>query len=338
MRKRYYYGNRPYGSEAIMNPLTSIIHNGYDQIRTGPEEGRRVFTYKYRMGATSAWQSMIHPVRLVREYGVRDWFKYELLPLTLKGQGGGQWVPNYQLHLFGGGVTYVRLIAWYEQRKTPHPRLAAMATSYAGHFINEMLENATMTRGSIDAMTDLLIFDPAAYLLWNSDRVQRFVGERIEVTEWPGQATVAFPRQTLENVFQTTMVRVRVPGLKDWRAFTTMGGSYVGGASRRAGDSTWWSLGVGWDAQSNPIIDPATGRRTVELLGNVALFVDRSTSLLGSVVLKTGYDEAVTINLYPGFVRLGSWLPGIWVQVLRDPSGVRLGLTSPIGVGIGRNP
>ena len=338
VRKKYYYADRPYGSEATLNPLSSIINNGYDQIRTGPEEGRRVFTYKYNINATSAWQSMIHPRRLIRDYGVRNWVRFELLPLSLKAQGGGQWVPNYQLHLFGGGVSYVRLIAWFEQRGVAHPRIAAVATSYAGHFVNEMLENGLQTSGSVDAMTDLLLFDPASYLLWNSDWVQRVVGERIEVTEWPGQATVAFPRETLENVFQTTMVRVRVPFARNWRAFTTMGGSYVGGASRRAGDSTWVSLGIGWDAQSNPVVDPATGRKTVELLGNVALFVDRSTSLLGSIVLKTGYDEAVTLNLYPGVIRMKEWSPGVWAQLLRNPTGVRFGIMSPIGVGVGRNP
>jgi hypothetical protein len=338
MRKTYYYARRPYGTEAAYNPLTSIVNNGYDQIRTGPEEGRRIFTYMYHKSATSAWQSMIHPRRLVREYGARDWLRFEVFPLSTKAQGGGQWVPNYQLHLFGGGVTYVRLIAWYEQHGVSRPRLAAALTSYAGHFINEMLENAGRTRGSIDAMTDLLIFDPASYLLWNSDRVQRFLGERVELTEWPGQPAIAFPNETLENTFQTTMLRIPLPFTKNWRAFTTMGGSYVVGGSRRAGDSTWVSLGFGWDARTNPVIDPNTGRKTVELLGNVALFIDRNTSLLSSVVLKSGFDAGITINLYPGAFGMPNWSPGLWTQILRDPRGVRFGISSPLGIGVGRNP
>ena len=338
MRKTYYYARRPYGTEAIHNPLTSILNNGYDQIRTGPPGGRRVFTYDYGRSATAAWQSMIHPRRLVREYGTRDWIRFELFPFSTKAEGGGQWVPNYQLHLFAGGVTYIRMIAWYEQRGTPRPRLAAAVTSYAGHFLNEMMENGDRVAGSIDAMTDLLVFDPAIFLLWGSERVQRFVGARLEFTEWPGQPAIAFPHETLENTFQTTMLRAPLSFTKDWRVFTTMGGSYVGGASRRMGDSTWWSLGVGWDARTNPVIDSTTGRKTVELLGNVALFVDRSGSLLGSVVLKSGFDAGVTLNLYPGALRLGAWSPGLWAHVLRDPAGVRFGITSPIGIGVGRNP
>ena len=336
MRKKYWYASRPYGSEATANPLVSILNNGYDQIRTGPN--RQVFRFDYDRGATGAWQSMIHAQRLVRQYGTRDWIRYELLPLSVKSDGGGQWVPNYQLHLFGGGITYVRLIGYFEQRGVPYPRVAAGVTSFAGHFLNEMLENNGQTRGSIDAMTDLLIFDPASILLWNSDRVQRFVGERVEITEWSGQPSLTFPGETLENAFQTTMLRVRLPRTQNWRAFTTMGGSYVGGVSRRAHEDYWYSLGFGWDARSNPVVDPVTGRKTVELIGNVAGFVDRQGSLLASVVMKSGFDAGVTINLYPGVLPSSRWAPGLWAHVLRNPSGVRFGVTSPWGIGLGRHP
>lgn len=336
IRRAYYYAKRPYGSEATVHPLTSILNNGYDQIRTGPE--RRIFRYHYDKGFTGNWQSIIHAQRAVRGFGTRNWVRYELLPLSLKSGGGGQWVPNYQLHLFGGGVTYVRLIGWFEQRGWRSPRAAAAVTSYVGHLINESVENTALTKGSVDAMTDLLIFDPASILLWSSDRVQRFVGERVEVTEWAGQPSLSFPGETLENAFQTTMLRIRLPRTQDWRAFTTMGGSYVGGLSRRTHDDLWWSVGFGWDARSNPVVDPVTGRKTVDLIGNVALFVDRQGSLLASAVMKSGFDAGVTVNVYPGVMRRRSWSPGLWAHVLRNPTDVRFGLTSPIGIGVGRNP
>lgn len=334
MRRAYYYARRPYGSEAAFNPLTSFLNNGYDQVRTGPD--RRFLKYDYDVQATGAWQSIIHAQRLVREYGQRDWLRYEVFPLSNKGEGGGQWVPNYQLHLFGGGVTYVRLIAWYEQHGLKHPRLAAGPTFYALHVLNEMNENGG-PRGSIDAMTDLLIFDPAALLLWNSDRVQRFVGSRVEFTEWPGQPTLGLPGKTIENTFETMMVRARLPRSTNWRVFTTMGGSYLGGVSRRYRDSTWWSVGVGGDARRNPVVDTLTGRKTVELLGNVGVFVDRSGSLLGSLVLKSGFDAAATLNVYPGVLRTRTPTYGLWAQWLRSKQ-LRFGLTTAWGVGVGRNP
>ena len=335
IRQKYWYASRPYGSERTVHPLTSILNNGYDQIRTGPT--REIFEWDYDKGITGVWQSTIHAQRLVREYGTRNWIRYELLPLSLKAGGGGQWVPNYQLHLFGGGVTYVRLIGYFEQHGWRYPRVAAGVTSMAGHVVNEMLENTGQPSGSIDAMTDLLIFDPLSIILWNSDRVQRFIGERVEITEWSGQPSLTFPGETLENTFQTTMVRVRLPRTKNWRAFTTMGGSYVGGVSRRSGEDLWYSLGFGWDARSNPIVDPVTGRRTVELVPNAAFFVDRQGSLLLSVVKGSGLDGGVVLNVYPGITRSKN-MPGLWAHYLKDNRGVRLGITSPWGIGIGRHP
>src|SRR5688500_4154554 len=139
IRKAYWYNSRPYGSERTVHPLTSILNNGYDQIRTGPD--RRIFEWDYDKGLTGVWQSTFHAQRVVRQFGTRNWVRYELLPLSLKAGGGGQWVPNYQLHLFGGGVTYVRLIGYFEQHGWKYPRVAAGLTAMTGHVVNEAVEN-----------------------------------------------------------------------------------------------------------------------------------------------------------------------------------------------------
>ncbi len=338
MRRAHYYSNRQYGSESQFNPLSTILNNGYDQVRTAPD--RRVFAFDYGSGAEGSLNSILRAGALLRGYGTSNWIRYELLPFSGKAGGGGQWWPNYQLHLFAGGTTYVRLMAWYEQRGFNHPRLAAAATKYAGALLNEMMENTPYRKGTVDGMTDLLIFDPAAILLWNSDKVQRFVGTRIEFTEWPGQPSLSMPGATLENTFQTTMVRARIPRTSNYRVFTTMGGSYMGGLSRRTGDSTWVSLGLGSDARSNSVVDSLTGRKTVELLGNFGIFVDKGGSLLWSAVFTSGYDAAATLNIYPGVIRFGrsQLAPGWWTQYLPQQREMRFGVTTSWGVGVGRNP
>lgn len=338
MRRAHFYQNRQYGSESQFNPLSAVLNNGYDQIRTFPNRG--ALTFDYRGGAEGTLNSLLNAGKLVRQYGTWNWVRFELLPLSSQRQGGSQWWPNYQLHLFAGGATYVRLMAWYEQRDFKHPRIAAATTKYAGHVLNEMIENTSYRNGTVDGMTDLLIFDPAAILLWNSDRVQRFVGTRMEFTEWPGQPSLALPGHTVENTFQTTMVRVRIPRTSEWRAFTTMGGSYVAGLSRRTRDSTWVSFGIGTDASTNAVIDTLTGRKTAELIGNAGIFVDRGSSLLWSVILKSGYDDALTLNVYPGVMRFGrsQLAPGFWTQYLPRQREMRFGVTSGWGFGLGRNP
>jgi len=338
MRHRLWYGNRDFGSESQFNPFSAVLNNGYDQIRTLND--RNVLEFDYSGAAKGSWNSIVRADKLVKSYGAWNWVRYELLPLSGKGEGGSQWWPNYQLHLIGSGPTYVRLIAWYEQRSFDHPRLAAAVTSYAGHVLNEMVENTTYTNGTVDAMTDLLIFDPLAILLWNSDKVQKFVGSRVEFTDWPGQPSLAMPGHTIENTYQTAMVRLKLPHTNNWRAFTTMGGSYLGGLSRRTGDSTWFSIGLGTDASTNAIVDTATGRKTVDLKSNFGIFVDRSGSLLGSMVLKSGVDRAATVNVYPGVVRFGrsQLAPGFWTQYLPRQRVMRFGVTTAWGVGVGRNP
>jgi len=337
-RRTHFYANRPYGAESQFNPLSAILNNGYDQVRTYSD--RRVFDFDYSTAAEGSWNSIARADDLVKQYGAWNWVRFELLPLSGKGEGGSQWWPNYQLHLFAGGATYIRLMAWYEQRNFKHPRLYAAGTTYLGHVLNEMMENSAYKKGTVDGMTDLLIFDPAAILLWNSDRVQRFVGRRIEFTEWPGQPTLSNPGRTIENTFQTTMVRIQIPRTRDWRLFTTMGGSYLAGLSRRSGDSTWVSLGMGSDASSNAVVDSVTGRKTVQLLGNVGLFFDRNGSLLGSFILKSGFDAAATINVYPGVMRFGrsQLSPGFWTQYLPQRHEMRFGVTTGWGIGLGRNP
>jgi len=361
MRKKYFYANRPYGTESQFNPMTSFLNNGYDQVRTFPDH--RVFDFDYGQGTKAVWNSVVRVDHLVRQYGARTWLKYEVFPLSSKGEGGGQWVPNYQLHLFAGGTNYIRLISWFEQRDVPHPRVAAVTTFLAQHALNEIVENGAYTRGNIDATTDLLIFDPAALLFWNSDRVQRFFGSRLEFTEWPGQPSLDLPGRSVENTFETTMVRLRTRRFPNWRLFTTMGGSYVGGISHRGRDSTWWSLGAGADAINNPVLDTLTGRKTVELRGNVGLFLDKNGSLLGSILIQSALHAGAqsytngppvttgsltvtnercecaraAVNIYPGVVRIGTWSPGIWVEYLRSHA-MRFGVTSKWGVGLGHNP
>jgi hypothetical protein len=338
MRKEHYYSNKPYGSESQFNPFSALLNNGYDQVRTYPD--RRIFEFDYSNAAKGSWNSIARADELVKQYGTWNWIRFELLPLTGKGEGGSQWWPNYELHLFGGGATYVRLMAWYEQRGYKHPKIAAATTKLASSVLNEMIENSTYREGTVDGMTDLLIFDPAAILLWSSTRVQRFIGTRFEFTEWPGQPTLSNPGRTLENTYQTAMLRGRLPKTNQWRIFTTMGGSYLLGLSKRTGDSTWFSVGLGSDANSNAIVDSVTGRKTVLLLGNAGIFYDKGGSLLWSMVFRSGYDAAATLNVYPGVLRFGRSRvsPGYWFGYMPERREVRFGVTTSWGIGLGRNP
>ncbi|HEX9710168.1 MAG TPA: hypothetical protein VGB42_09415 [Candidatus Thermoplasmatota archaeon] len=332
-RGQRFYGARSWGSEAQFNPVSLVLNGGFDQLRT--EGGyRHVLEFPYGKMATNVLHSIGNAERALRGYGWSDWLRDEVLPLSTKGEGGGQWVPNYLLHLFAGGMTGVRITEWYARHGTPHPEVAAFGTVYAWHFLTEMVEHGAGDGRSVDAITDLLIFDLAAFFLWRGERVQRLFSTNVEMTNWPGQPSLTFPGPTLQNMQMTAMVRVRVPGLEPWRPMSTLGASFLLGLSRRVQGEDWLSLGAGWDPSENPVIDPATGKKTVVLNPNAGLFWDREGSLLASLIVRANRTERVLLNVYPGVVRVAGYSPGLSAQWLaRD--GWRFGVSTTWGIGVG---
>jgi hypothetical protein len=329
---RRFYADRKYGSEAQFNPLSTMLNEGYDQLRTGRH--RAINERSYGVSATTVWRSVIHPDRVLRPYGFGRWVRNELFPLSLKGSGGGQWYPNYQLHLWGGGMTYARLVEWYEQHGVEsHPRLAAGISVYAGHFLNEMIENGGQRVYNADAMTDLLIFDSAAIALWNQEWMLRLFSGDVEMTNWSGQPSIDVNTATVENAYSMVMLRFPLPRLRDWKAFTTAGNAFLLGASRRLSGGRWLSVSAGFDAAENPVVDPVTGRKTATLYPNFGIFLDRESSLLVSLIGRGGIDIGPTLNVYPGAITVGRWSPALWIQRPLD-GGLRFGVTSPLGVGV----
>ncbi|MEO7083140.1 MAG: hypothetical protein ABI442_18875 [Gemmatimonadaceae bacterium] len=277
-----FYRNRPYGSEAEFNPLSLVINGGYDQLRTG--DNRYVFDLPYPRAFATVWHSVTDPEPVLRHYGWKNWLTHEVFPLTTKGSGGGQWYPNYHLHLFAGGMTYDRTVEWYEQHDVSHPELAAGATVYAWHLLTEMVESNGACCEDEDGLTDLLIFDSGSILLWNQSWMKRPFGGRVEFTDWPGQATLAIPSNRIENAYMMAMLRAPLPRTESWKIMTTMGNAFLVGLSARVGGSAdhplWLSASGGFDPADNPIVNAATGAGTADLQANAGFFLDRDGSLL----------------------------------------------------------
>lgn len=332
-RGHRFYQSRPWGTEAQFNPISLVLNGGFDQLRV-ENANRRLDEFPWKSAATNVVASIGNTERALRRYGWSAWLRDEVLPLSGKAGGGGQWVPNYLLHFFAGGMTGVRITEWYVQRGTPHPEVAAFATKYAWHFLTEMVERPYGDGHNVDAITDLLIFDSVSFFVWRSERVQRLFSTHLEMTNWPGQPALTFPGPTLQNMQMTALVRGKVPRVPDWRPMTTVGAAFLLGVSRRAGENDWISVAAGWDPALNPVVDTVTGKKTVVLHPNAGLFWDRDGSLLASVIVRLDRQEPVLINVHPGVVRLGGFSPGLWAQLL-EGGGVRVGVATPWGFGVG---
>ena len=335
---RSLYVKRPYGSDAQFNPLHVVVNEGYDMLRIIVER-RSIGTIPYGESATVLGRSLLNPEAVLRHYGWTRWLRNEVLPISVRGKGGAQWVPNYQLHMFGAGMTYARMADWYDAQNVPHPRIASAVTLFTGHFLNEVVENAGNPTGEDqDGLTDLLLFDPAGMLLWNTAWMRRAFSGAWEINNWYGQPTWVPSTGRLENTFSAFYLRAPLPKTKDWKLFTLSGNAFLAGLSRRVGDSVMVSVGGGAVPTDVPVIDAKTNTKTATLAPNYGVFIDRNGSLLVSFINRAGRTNGPTLNVYPGVMKVGPLTAGLWVQAVRggfDQRGLRWGITSNLGPGLG---
>lgn len=333
-----FYHDLPYGSESEFNPVTEILNEGYDVLRTSSQD-RHIFRRSYAFAAKNVWRSIIHADATFRFYGYDNALHNEWLPLTSSNDhGGGAWVPNYEYHLFGSGMISVRMEEWYRAHDVPHPFVASFATLMAAHYLNEIIENGATSTLNEDATTDLLIFDLGGIALWRWGAMQRLFSGPLELTNWAAQPSLDVPSQTLENAGQQFLLRARVPGTTNWRVLYYFGMTSLVGASRLLPNGDALSFAGGLDAVDNPVVDQRTGAKTATLKPKGAVFYDRNGSLLWSLqVGSRGSVAVVNANVYPGLLRIGSFNPGLWVQNPRG-GGLRFGIVSRFGVGLGHGP
>jgi len=172
-KSQYYYSGKKYGSEAMFNPINVILNNGYDIIQLG-NKPRTIFDFPYGHATKNVWKSVTHPFETIKEYGPKRFLTNELLPLSIDVDGA-QWVPNYSVHLIGGGMTYRMLIDWYKYNNFPIPKFLSLATVGTFHYLNEIAENGDYHNYNGDAVADLLFFDIAGVLLFSSDKVANWL-------------------------------------------------------------------------------------------------------------------------------------------------------------------
>ncbi|MEP6762939.1 MAG: hypothetical protein ABJB66_01450 [Gemmatimonadaceae bacterium] len=328
-----FYKSRDYGTERQFNPLTEIVNEGFDLLR-GDDADRRVFQSPYSAAATNLRISLFNPGKTWRMYGGTRLSQHELFPLSLRKGGGGEWIPNYQFHLIGSGMVSARMAEWFSARGIPHPVLMSAVTMTAAHFLNEMTERPV--KFSEDAITDLLIFDPAGLLLFRLDAVQKFFSGPAQLTNWPLQPSLAFPGKTLENVGQEFVIRFKVPSTENWKFLYIFGVSTLGGLSRNIGQGRSISFGLGANAEVL-ILNIETDARTIEFTPMAGVFYDKEGSLLMSLVGRKGTDNNLSLNVYPGVV-IGRKLPfGFWASTGRGGKP-RLGMVSSWGLGVASGP
>jgi len=307
---RYFYKGYNYGSQALFNPVNLVLNGGYG-ILQDDGHSHDIVHYPYRAGAHNVWRNLSDPFNVISRYGVRDFFSHEIFPLSLT-KSGAQWLPNYKLHLIGGGMTYRALYEWYDYYHFPHPRIISITTLGAYHYLNEVVEDGGYIGDNADPIADIYVFDVAGVILFSFDNINRFFGETLNLSDWSLMPSFDLQKFTIQDQGQNFSIRWKTPLSEKFRFMYYFGNLGLSGVSYSLTDSTSFTIAAGARTKKRYIVDESTHRETVSLAWNCGIFYDRNNSLMASLFVSDIGDKMIFGNLYPGIFKIGNFSPGFW--------------------------
>lgn len=329
---RLFYRPYDYGSMSMFTPWNVVLNGSFDNLQLDRQD-RRLASLPYAQGLGNTWRNVVSPGAAISTLGWWKFIRTEVLPLDLSVEGG-QWVPNYQLHLIGGGMTYRMLAEWYDEHGASAPEWWAGGTIAIYHVLNEAVENGRYDGYNTDLIADLLIFDWLGVLLFSNDDVARFFGETLQMRDWSNLPVITFPGGELNNNGLYYSMKYGIDST--WSAFYLMGLSNMVGASMRLDTEHSISLGLGARGKHLVDLDPRVNLKSLELVPTGGVFWDRNGSLMASVTASGQETQTVIVQVYPGVVGSAPWSPALWAAWGTSGRwGVGLAVQGGIGVGYG---
>ncbi len=330
-KERFFYTNKPYGSEALFNPLTLMVNGGYDVTQL-QMVSNRVDQLEYAKMFHIVGRNLSSPIKAINNYGWGKFLRGEFLPLSFR-KDEMQWIPNYQQHLIGSGMQYTMMREWYEEQNVPYAPLLSGITLMAQHYFNEMIETGVDERWSVDEISDIYIFDLGGILLFQSDAVNRFFARELNLADWSLQASVTAPEWRV-NAGQYFSVKWKLPFSEDYSFFYRYGMGALFGLSEKLENGDNLSYGVGFKSKHLIEVLSDVRQRTISTSWHAGVFWDRNNSLLASFVMSGVKEFFIMADVYPGVLKYGNISPGIWTIVGRN-GDVLVGLSSKWLIGLG---
>jgi len=330
--RRHFYFGYDYGTQALYNPLYVLVNRGFDVYQLRAND-RSPFEQEYRHNAANVFDNLVHPFSAVSEHGTGRFFTEEVFPLSFKRETA-RWVPNYSLHLLGGGLTYSALREWYDAHGYPVPGLLSAATNLAAAIINETLENKDVQGLNTDAIADFYFFDIGGMLLFSIDGVNDFFSNELILADWSLQPALTLPSGNIENQGQNFSAKWPLPFYNRLRLFTYFGLVTLGGVSL-LGDNGY-SVSAAYGARSSRLInlEHRESRNTVDWVPAAGLFVDKNNSLLAAFEVSDVEDYFLSMNLYPGAIKGLPPFVGLWTVVGKHGDAF-IGVSSTYTFGMG---
>jgi hypothetical protein len=327
----YFYTHPQYGSQSTFNPASVFLNGGYDIVQTGMYDSY-IFDIPYKKGLDNVIDNIAHPMRQLSRHGWGAFIGSEVFPTSLRVDRS-QYLPNYTLHVLGGGVTYRMLREWSETYNVPFPALSAVAFATAYNFLNEVTENGDYRGVNVDPIADMWIFNPLGMLLFSSERVSRFFSSSVQVSDWSSMPFIDPVHGKIDNVSQNWAIKIPMPLMDRAKLFVYLGMSEVVGLSYTTKKDFVISAGVGGAVDNVTEADTgsATGRiMTINYSLSAGLFLDKNNSLLFSLLFSNSSVYKVRANLYPlPNFKVGDFCPGFFAA-LGKRNDVVIGVTADV--------
>jgi len=242
-REPYFYKGYDYGSQALYGPLWVFLNRGFDVLQDR-NDSRSLFQQEYLHNGENVGRNLLNPFPAISQRGWGRFFREEIFPLSFT-QGTARWVPNYTLHLIGGGVTYTGLGEWFRQNHFPAPRAFSAATVLVTAFVNETLENKGVHPYNTDAIADFFFFDIGGIILFSFDWPNELFSKHLIVADWSSQPAFTVPGFDLHNQGNYFSVKWPLPFYPHLRLFATMGLGTLLGLSYQIDSQYSISAGAG---------------------------------------------------------------------------------------------
>jgi hypothetical protein len=332
-----FYKGYDYGVQALYNPFYGVVNRGWDTLQLRSQRGVQV-SYK---DTRNIFRNLADPFTAIRydgENGWGTWLTTEIFPLSY-GKNTARWVPNYSLHLLGGGETFAWMREWFLAHDAPE--IAAWAFSAAAlmtaALINESLENMGVVGYNTDALADIYVFDIGGIVLYSFAAVRRFFSETLVIADWSLQPAITYPTGELHNVGNYYALKVPVPFVPRLKLFAYGGVATLGGVSVKLDREHSLSVAAGGRISTfENTGGSALTSNIVRFAPSAGIFLDRNESLLASVQVSDIHDYFFSANLYPNaFLHTEPGI-GAWTAVGKDGRWLAgVSFTGFIGLGIG---
>ncbi|MCP8899650.1 hypothetical protein [Gilvimarinus xylanilyticus] len=321
-----YYRASQEGADALYNPLNSFSHYAFDTLQMPDNFDQHNLGDRFN----ELFDELGNPDAAIQDEG--GWGRFinrQLLPYD--SDYARDWptaLPNYALHLFGGGVVYRRDLEYYRAHGYRYPQFAAIATALASELSQEAVEKKTSTDD--DPIADFYVFRPLGVWLFADDERAAYIEKHLQPEVWPHLIFYDPSSDTLRNAGINYVVRPQFLSFDSTEFFVYMGMNSLVGLSHSlsGGNTLSWGAGIALTR-----IYYRSGVLRYESRPSLGVFGDRDGNLLWSVIYNGTEALKLRVNVYPWKSQTIKFGLGLGVT---DDDRAWLGFTLNMPMGLGR--